>query len=192
MNPITVIADAARRSDKKRRVTCLCGCGVIFAAYADNVARGLTKSCGCVKVNKLRAMSTTHGLSEMPIFFIWSAMIQRCTNPKDRSFARYGGRGIAVCERWETFANFFEDMGHRPPGLTLDRRDNNGHYSLDNCRWATATQQMRNMRSNRLETINGDTRTLVEWAEIYGVSYGNVKSRLFRGRSLCEALEITK
>lgn len=77
-------------------------------------------------------------------------MIQRCTNPNRRDYRWYGARGIKVCERWESFENFLEDMGERPEGLTLDRKDFNGHYELSNCRWATKAEQMANKRPSTL------------------------------------------
>lgn len=76
----------------------------------------------------------------------WKSMVSRCSNPKDGAWGTHGGRGIKVCERWKTFENFLSDMGDRPPGLTLERKDNNGNYEPDNCKWATWSEQNKNKR----------------------------------------------
>jgi hypothetical protein len=106
-------------------------------------------------------------------------MINRCTNEKLPNYDNYGGRGIKVCDRWlNSFENFYTDMGDRPPGMSLDRIDNNGGYGPDNCRWATAKEQSRNRRSNRL--IEG--KPMAGWCEENNLSYNAVNARLYRLR----------
>jgi hypothetical protein len=105
-------------------------------------------------------------------------MMQRCYNSKNSGYKNYGGRGIKVCDRWHTFENFFEDMGKRPKGLTLDRKDNNGDYCLENCRWATAKEQMNNNRNNNWLTHEGETRNITQWAGIIGISRNTLGKRL--------------
>ncbi len=105
-------------------------------------------------------------------------MIRRCTRPNSRAYANYGGRGIRVCDRWLTFENFIADMVQRPVGHSLDRIDNDGPYSPENCRWATDIEQHRNRRDNRLETFRGQTKTLAEWAEEFGIRYATLHSRI--------------
>jgi hypothetical protein len=113
----------------------------------------------------------------------WEHMIRRCTEPSHPAWDRYGGRGIKVCDRWlESFAAFAEDMGPKlDPALTLDRIDNDAGYEPGNCRWATRTQQMRNMSRNRLLTIDGETMPVSAWAERSGVNRSTIFARIYKG-----------
>jgi hypothetical protein len=108
-------------------------------------------------------------------------MRARCRNPKNQDFANYGGRGIRVCERWDDFGAFFADMGERPVGMTIDRKDTDGQYEPANCRWATDEQQANNRRSNHLITINGEQKTLQQWANQFGVESSKARYRLANG-----------
>lgn len=132
----------------------------------------------------------THGLSGTRIYRTWALMCHRCSNPNSIGWPCYGGRGITVCERWLKFENFLADMGPRPAGTSLDRIDNALGYSPENCRWATRHQQANNMRSNRLITAFGKTMTMAEWARDRNLHYKNLKSRLWRGMSIEEALTL--
>lgn len=120
---------------------------------------------------------------QTPEYMTWAHMIKRCENQTYHGFANYGGRGIKVCERWRaSFLAFFEDMGLRPSAKhSLDRKDVNGDYTPDNCRWASAKEQGRNRRNNRILTIAGESVTLAEAAERFGVNRGTIKGRLARG-----------
>lgn len=123
-------------------------------------------------------MMPTHGLSKSRVYHIWNAMKMRCENPNSKFYSDYGGRGITVCERWASFENFFEDMGHPPAGTSLERENNDAGYSRANCRWATRMEQARNKRNNVLLTIDGETHPLSVWAERFGIKYGTVHQRL--------------
>lgn len=108
-------------------------------------------------------------------------MIQRCTNPKHRDYKRYGGRGISVCERWLTFSNFLADMGEKPKGATIERRDNDGRYEKRNCRWAGGIDQANNKSNNRVLQYDGKRMTLAQWSRELGIPQATLSDRLQRG-----------
>lgn len=133
-------------------------------------------------------MTLAKRYSRTKTYTVWWSMRRRCENPKQKSYERYGGRGITVCERWQSYENFLEDMGHVPQGKSLDRIDNNGPYSPENCRWATLQEQGRNKRNNRLFTMNGKTQCLAAWSSETGISESLVLFRLGLGWSVENAL----
>jgi hypothetical protein len=137
---------------------------------------------------KPRGKTQRHGQSHSRSYYSWQDMHKRCYNPKSNKWHRYGARGIKVCKRWRLFANFLADMGERPLGKTLDRRDNNGNYEKNNCRWATPKQQGRNSSKNRKVDYKGKTfNTLIELAEYTGVAYVTLRMRLQRGFTIEQA-----
>lgn len=140
--------------NRKWKALWICRCGTKFEAFVDNVVRLHTTSCGCDQYVDVRGAPPIHGhfVGGKPTltYKSWQAMIARCTNPKHPQYKNYGGRGISICLRWrESFADFLEDMGERPKGLTLDRKDTNGNYEPINCRWATVLEQNRNRRPRK-------------------------------------------
>ena len=169
---------------------CRCACGTEEIANSMAMRCGGKRSCGCLQKENLLSgrealhqKSRTHGKSKTREHHIWQNMIYRCETTTCRQYATYGGRGIAVCKRWrESFAAFLEDMGPAPSILhTVDRIDNNGPYSPENCRWATRKQQALNRSSNRLITAGELTMTLSEWSERSGIHEATIHGRLRRG-----------
>jgi hypothetical protein len=145
-----------QRVDRGKRFSeyeCTCHCGTIRVIGRGNLVQGKTKSCGCMRSSKLSQLRTTHGMGGKPrskIYSAWSSMMTRCFNERSKSWENYGGRGITACKRWESFENFFEDMGDPEPHQSLDRIDPNGNYEPSNCRWADSKTQTRNRRNVKL------------------------------------------
>lgn len=174
-----------RRSfTKKGKVywICQCECGNERSIAGCSLKLGLSSSCGCFRKELLGNITRKHGLRETKAYRILYGAIDRCTNPKNRAWVYYGGRGIRVSEAWmRNPVQFIADMGQPKDGYTLERVDVNGHYEPGNCVWATKKQQARNKRTTRLVTYQGETRSLAEWSEILGVNYSALRFRLDDG-----------
>ena len=134
------------------------------------------------------AHNKTHGMSLTPIYRVWRAMRNRCARVKNKDYADYGGRGITVCERWNSFESFLSDMGPRSEGMTIERHNANGNYEPSNCRWATRLEQAHNKRNNVHLTANGKTQTMSEWARELGVNHTAIVYRLKAGWSVERAV----
>ena len=135
----------------------------------------------------------THGLSKTRLYGIWHGIEQRCNNPNNKAYRFYGGRGINVCKEWlEDFMAFYRwaiSNGYED-NLTLDRKDNNGHYDPSNCRWATRRMQSNNTRTTTFIEINGVTKSISEWSEISGISRNGLRNRIrmgLKGEELLQA-----
>ena len=168
----------------------ICDCGVERIIVGSNLRYGLTRSCGCYNREVIAEASRTHGLSKSFEYNTWSNMFDRCYNPKNKRFRDYGERGIAVCERWHIFENFYEDMG--PKGhedLTIERIDVNLGYSKENCEWATRLTQSRNKRRSIRISHNGETKVLKEWVDILGLPYNIIHARIKHGWSFEKAID---
>ena len=150
---LTVLARAVNLNHSVR-YECRCECGALVTVYKNMLVSERQKSCGCLRRETTAARSTTHGhktrKGTSATYLSWMNAKRRCTNPEHPRWKDWGGRGITMCERWMEFANFLTDMGEKPPGLTLERKNNNGNYEPGNCVWATHLAQNKNKRNTKL------------------------------------------
>lgn len=163
---------------------CNCDCGKQSVVRGRSLRSGASRSCGCGVIEANRKPKSEghpqfkHGLTGTREYDSWNNARKRTTNPQNPKYPSYGGRGIVMCDRWlNDFLAFLSDMGPRPEGTTLDRKDNNGPYSPENCRWANSVQQVRNRRVTVMITIDGETKSLGEWSEIYNIHWKLVWGR---------------
>ncbi len=175
---LTVVSRASNVG-KEPYWVCICACGETKAVSGSCLRAGSVRSCGCLAREVTSVRSTKHGMVGSPEWFTWASMRARCSNPNTRNFSDYGGRGITVCERWNTFEAFFADMGPRPSSShQIDRIDNDSGYFPENCRWVTRSENMRNRRiTKRYAGL-----TLREWSEKTGVNYNTLKTQARRGQ----------
>lgn len=166
---------------------CQCDCGNTVTILGTNL-RNVQRSCGCSrgKPEHLIAMNTTHGLYGHPLHKAWDSIIQRCENPKNKNYARYGGRGISICAEWRhdllafhAYVSLLPHCGDK--GYSLDRIDNDGNYEPGNLRWATSKEQQRNTGFNVILTHNGKSQCVSAWAEELGISAHKLRYRISRG-----------
>lgn len=159
---------------------CFCeACGKTVPILKGRIASNLVKSCGC-KRQTIKDKNQKHSMSKTVEYQTWSSMMKRCYRNNNKSFRNYGGRGIKVCKRWHDFINFYTDMGKRPDGHSLERIDNNGNYEPSNCCWTTRIKQARNKRTIKTITLNGETKSIPEWAEKLGLSAERINQRITR------------
>lgn len=194
---LTVISQHNERSKAgKLRWVCRCDCGKTCIAVGGSLKTGNTKSCGCIKTERVVEMGRSkgvHKLSGTRIYNRWRSMIRRCHDPKHIDYPEWGGRGIYVCERWRaSVLNFIADMGEPQKGETLDRINNNGPYCPENCRWADANEQSNNRRNSVLVTYKGQTFPVRVWAKRIGVTPVTIRKRLRMNLSIEQVLKAKK
>ena len=176
-------SDHVNKAGKRTHWVCLCDCKTVTSVCRSSLVRGATKSCGCFRREFITKAKHIHGLSQTPLHGLWRGMIERCHGSGGSSFSNYGGRGIQVCDRWRySFLSFLSDMGERPgPEYSIDRINNSGHYSPENCRWVTRLAQSNNRRSNVVITYEGKTMTAAQWSRVTGVKSATICWRIRNG-----------
>lgn len=161
---------------------CVCECGETTNVRRQSLLNGSTRSCSCISREAASERLRKHGLSKTPEYVAWVDMIQRCTNPNKKSYVSYGARGIKICDRWQrSFENFYDDMGPRPQGMSIDRINNDGNYEPKNCRWTTLREQYRNQRKTRFFSYKGESKTISEWSKIFNITRHTLRMRLKNG-----------
>jgi hypothetical protein len=185
-NRLVVIGPTGKKKDGNYTWLCKCDCGEEVEVKGSLLTTGGTQSCGCLNWDN----RNKHGMTNTPLHHVWNSAKRRCEKENNHAYKNYGARGIYMCEEWrENFLAFYEwarANGYKE-GLSLDRIDNDGPYSPENCRWVTAREQNRNSRNTRHLTLNGETKCITEWAEKYNMKASALVKRLAR-MSLEEAL----
>lgn len=175
----------------KCRFRCVCDCGTEAIVSGRDLRVGHTKSCGCLRVELPSVRFKTHGMRRSAEYRIWTHIKTRCLNPKSKFFARYGGRGIRMCDAWaNSFEAFYRDMGKRPsPKHSIDRIDNDGDYESSNCRWATQAVQSSNRSTVKMIEHGGIKDTIAGWSRMTGIPYLKLRRRLVDGWPIASAIE---
>lgn len=177
----TVLCLAEPNKWRTTRWLCQCDCGKLKVVVGTSLRRGKSQSCGCLHNEFVKQLFTTHGSRHSRLYSIFRNMKDRCYNRMNRVYCHYGGRGITICEEWlkdfSRFKNWALQSGYNDK-LTIDRIDVNGPYSPENCRWVTMKVQQNNKRNGRTITFQGETHTVSEWADITGIPYYTLHSRI--------------
>jgi hypothetical protein len=196
---LIVVAYSHSNRDKKACWICVCDCGKEVVVSGKSLRNGRTKSCGCYALEVRAKSSTKHGACKNSRangktleYYIWRGIIARCTNPNNKKYADYGGRGITICDEWRhDYKAFIDYIGNKPsPGYSIERINNDRNYEPGNIRWATQKEQMNNTRVNRFLTYNGKSQTVSQWADELKIPYNRIAMRLHRGNSVEKALTV--
>jgi len=183
----TVVSSAGSNKHKQKLWNCVCKCGAEKKVLGISLRAGKSKSCGCYQ-KEVAASNQVHGMHDTREYRIWSAMKTRCNNPKAENYSNYGGRGITVCDDWNSsFESFYKDMGDSN-GMTIERIDNSLGYSPDNCRWASMKEQGNNKRNNNFIQFNGVMKTASQWARDTGINESCIRKRIRLGWDVDKAL----
>lgn len=189
---LIVVAYAGKEEkSKKSTYLCRCNCGKSKIINGVSLKRGLTKSCGCLKSKLTSERTTTHGKSKHPLFRGWWNMKDRCYNKKNKSYHRYGGRGIYVCEEWKNSISAFMLWAEKngwEKGLSLERKDNSKGYSPENCAFVSAKKQANNRRDNKTLSFNGETKTVAQWGDALNIKASTIRYRIKAGWSTKKSL----
>ncbi len=168
----------------RRCALCHCDCGTEKLLDIAPIKKGLTVSCGCYNRQRVHETHSKGNHAKSPLYYVWVNMKQRCQNPRNPEYHNYGGRGIKVCDEWQTFQPFYEwaintgfDVGGKDQ--SIDRIDVNGNYEPSNCRWATFKEQQNNRRDNRKFTVFGVQMTLEQMSAVSGIHIGSLRSRIY-------------
>lgn len=183
-NMLTILLDVGY-SHGQQSYLCECDCGNKKVITGQRIRNGETKSCGCLSIDLTKKRNKKHGLAATPIYNTWSCIKSRCRNKNHRSYKDYGGRGIDICDEWfNSFEQFYKDVGDIPKGMSLDRIDNNKGYFKENCKWATKAEQSKNRRNTiHLEYMNKNM-CLKDWAKKLNKPYSSMKMYIKNGLSL--------
>lgn len=178
---LTVVKFAGLKNNRTATWECLCECGNSSIVIGGNLTVGTTKSCGCIQLRNSHKHGETKngGTTE---YRSWTKMKARCLNPNVRDYHHYGGRGITICDRWlNSYEAFLEDMGRAPsPQHSIDRKNVNGNYEKDNCRWATDEEQANNTTRNIYITYLGKTQSISLWAKELNIDANMIYKRIDR------------
>ena len=170
---LVVVEEVGRNKHGGALWSCACDCGVAITISGNHLRRGTTKSCGCYQKDRAREGNVLHGMAGCREYGSYKNMRNRCTNPNNKYYYNYGGRGITVCEQWNTFEQFYKDMGPCPENFTLERMNNDGNYEPSNCIWASRVTQASNRRVKQNNTTG--------YIGVYRYSRNKWEARIGRG-----------
>ena len=180
-----LVLECAEIRNKRAYWKCQCDCGNISLIASYHLIKNNTKSCGCLRSETIKTKNITHGMENTRFCKIWRNLLNRCKNKNTADYNYYGGRGIKV--KWSSFEEFRDDMYdsylehtkiYGEQQTTLDRINNNGDYSKQNCRWSTRLEQGNNKRNNYMITIHKTSKTLSEWSRVYNIKRSSLSNRI--------------